>query len=135
MDSATIQEFIGLKRIAIVGVSRLDRKYGSIVYRNLRQQGYEVVPVNPEIDTFDGEICYPDLSSVPEPVDAAVIIISPFKVAAILHEAAELGIQHVWLQPGAETRKSIDLGQELGLDLVHTYCVMVEARKHYAFRN
>ena len=131
----TIDKFVGFKRIAVVGVSRSNYKYGSIVYRNMQQQGYQMVPVNPNLEIFDGQTCYPNLSALPEPVDGVVIVIPPSRVPAILHEAASLGIRHVWLQPGAESDEALELADELGLELIHTFCVMVEARHADAAHN
>ena len=122
-----IRAFLESRRIAVVGVSRSDYKYGTRVYRTLKARGYDVVPVNPNMDTFDGVTSYPNLGAIPEPVEAAVIIIPPPKVSAILREAAELGIRHLWLQPGAESDEAVALADELGLNLVYDACVMVKA--------
>jgi predicted CoA-binding protein len=88
------------------------------------------VPVNPKLGTLDGQTCYPNLSAIPKPVDGIVIVIPPSKVGPVLREAAELGIRHVWLQPGAGSEEVIALGGKLGLELVHSGpCVMVEAQR------
>lgn len=123
-----IQDFIDSKRIAVVGVSNSPYKYGHRVYHDLKRRGYDVVPVNPHLDTFDGQTAYPGLSAIPEPVDGVVIVIPPPNVPAVLREAAKAGIKNVWLQPGAESGEAIALAEQLGLHLVHTFCVMVEAR-------
>jgi predicted CoA-binding protein len=125
----TIQDFIDLKRIAVVGVSKRAHKYGPRVYHDLKARGYDVVPVNPKLETLDGQTCYPNLNAIPEPVDGVVIIIPPDRVPSVLREAAEANIRYVWLQPGAEPREAGDLADEFDLKLVHNgACVMVEAR-------
>jgi predicted CoA-binding protein len=124
-----IQDFVDFKRVAVVGVSNSLYKYGYRVYHDLKSRGYDVVPVNPKLDTFDGQTAYPSLSAIPETVEGAVIIIPPPRVPDVLREAAEAGIMNIWLQPGAESSEAIALAEELGLNLVHTFCVMVEARR------
>ena len=124
-----IQDFVDFKRVAIVGVSNSPYKYGYRVYHDLKARGYDVVPVNPKLDTFDGQSAYPNLSAIPEPVEGAVIIIPPPRVPEVLREAAGVGIENIWLQPGAESGEAIALAEELGLNLVHNFCVMVEARR------
>lgn len=124
-----IGDFVGFKRLAIVGVSRSDYKYGHRVYFDLKRRGYDVVPVNPKYETFDGQVCYPDLTAIAEPVDGAVVIIPPPEVPGVLRDAAQAGIEYVWLQPGAESAEAVRLAQELGLKLIHDGpCVMVQAR-------
>ena len=115
------------RRIVVVGVSRSNYKYGTIVYHRMKERGYEMVPVNPSIDTFDGQTCYPNLSAIPEAVDSVVVVVPPYKVPDVLREAAELDIKHVWLQPGAESAAAAETGEELDLNLVSHACVMVVA--------
>jgi len=126
----TIEEFLKLERLAVVGVSRIGLKFGTRVFRNLRSQDYDVVPVNPKMNTFDDQTVYPNLSAIPEPVQGVVVVIPPKHVGPVLREAAKLGIQHVWLQEGAESPEVIALAEELGLSVVHSGpCVMVEAKR------
>lgn len=125
-----IQDFVDFDRIAVVGVSNHTYKYGYRVYHDLKSRGYDVVPVNPNLDTFDDQPCYPDLTAVPAGVDGAVVIIPPPRVPQVLRDAARAGIDHVWLQPGADSDEAVELAAELGLELVHGGpCVMVEARR------
>ena len=127
MKQQFIEEFIGFKRLAVVGVSRNSRKFGAIVYRNMKSRGYDVVPVNPSIDAFDGDTAYPSLQAIPNPVEGAVFIIPPPKVPQGLRDAAAAGIKYVWLQPGAQSNEALAVAEELGLNLVYNACVMVEA--------
>ena len=71
-DAAT--EFLANRRIAVTGVSRNPRDHGSnVVYRRLRERGYEVFAVNPNADEVEGDVCHHDLKSIPGGVDAVVI--------------------------------------------------------------
>ena len=59
-------EFLASKRVAVTGVSRQPKDHGSnIVYKRLRERGYEVFAVNPNADEVEGDHCYPDLRSIP----------------------------------------------------------------------
>jgi predicted CoA-binding protein len=65
--------FLALKRVAVTGVSRTPANHGAnIVYRRLRERGYEVFAVNPNADTVEGDACHADLKSIPGGVDAVV---------------------------------------------------------------
>lgn len=64
---AKVNDFLAQKRIAVAGVSRKDSHHpvGNLVYRRLKSTGHDVFPLNPHMQTFDGDRCYPDLRSIP----------------------------------------------------------------------
>jgi predicted CoA-binding protein len=122
-----IQDFTQCKRLAVVGVSRTDTKFGNNAYRELKQRGYDVIPIHPEMETFDGDPCYADFEALSTPVEGALISLSPAQVPDVLRKAAQADIRNVWLQQGAESPEAIQLGQELGLNLVHGGCILMYA--------
>ncbi|MGZ6494426.1 MAG: CoA-binding protein, partial [Actinomycetota bacterium] len=89
-------EFLAKKRIAVTGVSRTPASHGSnVVYKRLRDRGYEVFAVNPNADKVEGDVCYHDLKSIPGGVEAVVIGTAPSRADGTMQECAELGIKHV----------------------------------------
>src|ERR671930_1519976 len=91
-------EFLAKRRIAVTGVSRTPENHGSnVVYRRLRERGYEVFAVNPNADQVEGDRAYHDLRSIPGGVDAVVIATRPETADETMRECAELGIKHVWM--------------------------------------
>lgn len=118
MSNQAIEDFLSSTRYAVVGASENRDKYGNKVLRCYLQNDRQVVPVNPRSETVEGLECYRDLASIPEPVDAVSVITPPSISEQVIADAAELGIKHVWLQPGAENSRCIELGEELGLNLV-----------------
>ena len=91
-------EFLVNKRVAVTGVSREPESHGSnIVYRRLRERGYDVFAVNPNADEVEGDRCYLDLKSIPGGVDAVVIGTRPEIAESTMRECAELGIEQVWM--------------------------------------
>ena len=113
---------------ALVGATNDSRKYGNIIFKNLRAAGYTVYPINPKATTVEGEKAYPDLASLPEKPAVVNIVIPPSLVPPIMDEAAKLGIKTVWMQPGAESQEAINHATELGLNTIYNYCAMVEKR-------
>lgn len=90
--------FLANKRIAVTGVSRSPQNHGSnVVFKRLRDRGYQVFAVNPNADEVEGAPSYHDLASIPGGVDAVVIATAPDRAESTLRECAELGIRHVWL--------------------------------------
>src|SRR5512142_1689053 len=110
-------EFLAKKRIAVTGVSRTPKDHGSnIVYKRLRDRGYQVFAVNPNTELAEGDRCYHDLKSIPGGVEAVVIATRPETAEATMRECAELGIRHVWMHrgPGAGSvsKAATDYGRE-----------------------
>lgn len=122
-----INDFINGKRIAVVGVSRNEKKFGNAVYTELKQRGYQVFAVNPSINEIAGDPCYPSLKALQGKIDGAVVCVSSSKGETVLREAAELGLRNVWLQQGAESPQLIKLGSELGLNMVSRKCILMYA--------
>jgi predicted CoA-binding protein len=91
-------DFLAHRRVAVTGVSRTPQSHGSnVVYKRLRERGYEVFAVNPNADEVEGDLCYPDLRSIPGGVDAVVIGTRPEIAEQTMRECADLGIGHVWM--------------------------------------
>lgn len=122
-----INDFINGKRIAVVGVSRNEKKFGNTVYTELKQRGYQVFAVNPSINEIAGDPCYPSLKALQGKIDSAVVCVSSSKGETVLREAAELGLRNVWLQQGADSPQLIKLGSELGLNMVSRKCILMYA--------
>ena len=72
-----IQDFLGQKRLAVVGVSRQPKDFSLALFRELRKRGYDAVPVNPQAEQIDEQPCYARLQAVHPPVDGALLMTSP----------------------------------------------------------
>jgi predicted CoA-binding protein len=120
-------EFLANKRVAVTGVSRHPKGHGSnVVYKRLRDRGYEVYPVNPNADEVEGDRCYHDLRSLPDGVDAVVIGTRPEIAEETMRECAEVGIKHVWMHrgPGAGSvsKPAADYGRQQGIAVIDGGC-------------
>jgi len=120
-------EFLAGKRIAVTGVSRQPKDHGSnVVYKRLRDRGYQVFAVNPHSDEIEGDRAYPDLRSIPGGVDGVVIATRPERAEDTMRECAELGIQHVWMHrgPGAGSVSptAAAYGRERGIAVIDGGC-------------
>jgi uncharacterized protein len=120
-------EFLASKRVAVTGVSRQPKDHGSnVVYRRLRERGYQVFPVNPNAERVEDDLCYHDLRSIPGGVDAVVIATRPEIAEETIRECAELGIRHVWMHrgPGAGSvsEAATDYGRQRGIAVIDGGC-------------
>lgn len=120
-------EFLSLKRIAVAGVSREPATHGAnVVYKRLRERGYTVFPVNPQADQVEGDVCYHDLRSIPGGVDGVVIGTPASATAAVVREAHELGIHHVWMHqgpaPGSVSPEAVEYCRANGMAVIPGGC-------------
>lgn len=105
-----VQDFLALKKIAVVGVSDKRDTGCNLTYTKLKENGYQVYAVNPRIDTFHGDACYADLRSIPEKVDAVFILTSPKITDQIVQQCVDLGIKHVWMHCMMGTKPGLAAG-------------------------
>jgi len=130
MNEELIKKFLNKKNIfAVVGASRDTKKYGYQVYKDLKEAGYEVYPVNPNTDRILGERCYPELGDLPTKPDVVDVVVPPKITEEIVKTCRRLGITQVWMQPGSESEAAIKFCNDNGIDLVYGVCVMIERRK------
>jgi predicted CoA-binding protein len=120
-------EFLAHKRVAVTGVSRTPGNHGSnVVYRRLRERGYEVFAVNPNADEVEGDRAHHDLRSIPGGIEAVVICTRPERAEETMRECAELGIEHVWMHrgPGAGSvsETATAYGREHGITVIDGGC-------------
>ena len=123
-----VENFLAQEKIAVVGVSRKKTKFGNAIYKELKQKGYKVFPVNPNMQSFEGDICYPDLLSLPEKVNAVVINVPPVQTEKVVKEAKEAGINKVWLQQGSQSEDAVKFCEENGIDCVSNECILMFAQ-------
>jgi predicted CoA-binding protein len=121
-----IKSFLSRKSIAVVGASRDKSKYGNIAYQTLKSLGYRVFPVNPNAKSVAGDDCYPNLRSIPERIEAVLIVVQPENTEEIIREAAEVGVHHIWMQPGAESETAIRFCEEKKLCAVYNSCILIQ---------
>ena len=88
------------KTIAVVGLSGDPDRISYRVTAYMQEQGYRIIPVNPMIEEALGEKSYPDLKSVPEPIDMVNIFRRSELVAPVVEQAIELGVKYIWMQDG-----------------------------------
>jgi len=115
--------------VAVVGLSPKSDRPSFKVASYLKEQGYRVIPVNPQAKEILGEICYPDLASIPQPVEVVDIFRSSEQVPAIVEEAIKVGAKAVWMQEGVINEEAAARAKEAGLLVVMDKCMRKEYLK------
>lgn len=128
-----IDDFVSRRNIAFVGASRNERKFGHNAYKELKAKGYNLIPVHHQAETIQGDKCYPDLNSLPNKVDGALIVLHPNDTEKAVKDAVSAGIKRIWLQQGAESEDAINYCKEHGVKVVHNQCVLMFAEPVASF--
>ena len=106
------------KTIAVVGLSDNPERASYGVARYLQAQGYRIIPVNPMVSEVLGERSYPDLKSVPEPIDMVDIFRRSELVPTVVDEAIEVGVRYIWMQDGVIHPEAAARAEAAGIPVV-----------------
>jgi hypothetical protein len=129
---AKVQDFLAQKRIAVAGVSRDSSRHpaANAIYRRLKTEGREVFAVNPNLETFEGDACYPDLKSIPGGVDGVVIVTKPETTDEIVRQCGDAGVRRVWMHQSSTKTSSVsteavEYCRRAGIDVIPGACPMM----------
>ncbi|MGD9117005.1 MAG: CoA-binding protein [Dehalococcoidia bacterium] len=112
--------------VAVVGLSTKPERPSHRVASYLKENGYRIIPVNPEEKEIVGETSYPDLASIPERVDVVDIFRRSEEVPAIVEEAIKIGAKAVWMQEGVVNKAAASRAREAGLMVIMDRCMRKE---------
>ena len=126
-DKKTILEQV--KVIAVVGLSRRESRPGYYVPAYMHEAGYRIIPVNPYLEEALGEKAYPDLLSIPEPVDMVVIFRRSEDVPPVVDDAIEIGAKVVWMQLGIVNEEAAAKASAAGLQVVMNSCIKIDHQR------
>jgi len=114
--------------IAVVGLSPDPARPSHSVAALLKRRGYTIVPVNPRISEVLGEKAYPDLRSIPFPVEIVDIFRRSELVGPIVDDAIAIGAKAVWMQLGVIDEAAANRAREAGLEVAMDRCPAIELR-------
>lgn len=129
-DQETIIDILdNCHTIAVVGLSSRKSRAGYYVPAYLQRNGYRVIPVNPNFDRALGEMAYPDLLAVPEPVDLVLVFRRSEAVPPVVDQAIQISAKALWMQLGIINQPAAEKASRAGLMVVMDSCMMVEHRR------
>ena len=128
-----VDDIPGLRRIltrshtiAVVGLSANWNRPSNFAAKYMQEHGYRIVPVNPAYASVLGETCYPDLASIPVPVDIVDCFRRAPEIPAIAEAAIAIHAKVLWMQLGIENAEAAKRASDAGLDVVMNRCVKIE---------
>ena len=108
----SVVEFLKGRRFAVAGVSRSGKLPANAIFRRLRASGYDAYPVNPSTTSVEGVPCFPDLGSIPGPVDGVIVATHPDVSLRLVRESADLGVRNLWFHRSFGTGSVSDAAVE-----------------------
>jgi uncharacterized protein len=114
------------KTVAMVGLSSDWSRPSNFAAKYLLDRGYKVIPVNPKYDEILGQTCYPDLQSIPEPVDIVDLFQRVERIPPFVDVAIEIGAKAVWMQLGIFDEEQAQKARDAGLEVIMDRCMKIE---------
>ena len=121
-----IREFLGQKRLAMVGVSRQTNDFSRTLFRELRNRGYDVVPVHPGVREIEGVRCFDSVRAIEPPLTSVLLMTTPAVTGKVVRECAEAGVERVWMygagKPGAVSAEAVGFCESKGIAVIPGEC-------------
>ena len=128
-----VDDIAGLRRIlarsrtlAVVGLSAQWYRPSYFAAKYMQDHGYRIIPVNPRYDEVLGEKCFPDLRSIPQPVDLVDCFRKSEDIPPLADDAIAIGAKVLWMQLGIVNEAAAQRASAAGLDVVMNRCVKIE---------
>jgi predicted CoA-binding protein len=113
--------------MAMAGASRNLKKFGGVIFKELKEKGFELYPINPNADVIQGVKCYKSVDELPPDVEHLFIVTSKEDTDAVAHAAIKKGIKMIWIQQKSDTPEAVKVIEEAGIPLIHKKCIMMFA--------
>ena len=113
-----IERFLASPAFGVAGASVRREKYGNKVLRCYQQNGRRAIPVNPNEREVEGAACVASVLDLPDDVKSISVITPPTVTERVVEEAIRKGIEHVWMQPGAENERAVAACEAAGINVI-----------------
>lgn len=125
-----IEEFLASEPIAMAGVSRNPKKFGFAAFKELKEKGMNIIPVNPYAEEIHGCKVYKDIQSLPEDVRGLIVMTGKDQTAAVIRDARSRGIKQIWIQQMAESKEALNELEGSGINFITKECILMHYKPH-----
>lgn len=125
-----IEEFLNSEPLAMVGVSRNPKKFGFTAFRELKEKGMNLIPVNPHATEIHGSKVYPDIKSLPKEVRGLIIMTKKDLTASVIREAKESGLKQIWIQQMADSKEAVNELKGSDINFITGECILMHYKPH-----
>ncbi len=125
-----IEDFISAEPVAIVGVSRDPKKFGQMAFKELKNKGLNVIPVNLSAEEILGVKAYPNITALPPEVRGVVIMTKKDQTADVVREAMAKGLKNIWIQQAAESKEALKELEGSDINYITGECILMHYKPH-----
>ena len=125
-----IEEFMAATPIAFAGVSRNPKKFGYAAFKELREKGLDVLPVNPNADEINGIKAFKNIGSLPPEVKGIIVMTRKDQTAGVVKDAKSRGIKNIWIQQMAESKEALEELKAGDINYITGECVLMHYKPH-----
>jgi uncharacterized protein len=120
-----IEEFLGSEPLAMIGVSRNPKKFGFMAFKELKEKGMNVIPVNPYATEIYGTKVYPGIKALPADVKGLIIMTKKDQTLGVVREAKEKGIKQLWIQQMADSKEIMKELENSDINCITRECILM----------
>lgn len=121
------------KVVAVIGASSNRQKFGNKALRAFKNQGFTVIPINPNEPEVEGHRTYPSVLDVPGAIDMATVYVPAIAGVKVMDDLAQKKIPEVWLNPGADEDVVVARARELGLNVIQACSILGIGESPYRY--
>jgi|ERR1035437_322352 predicted CoA-binding protein len=125
-----INEFLESQPIALVGASHNPKKFGYTAFKELKEKGMKIIPVNPQAGEIMGEKSYPNVKMLPPEVQSIIVFTKKDKTASVIRDAKAKGIKRIWIQQMADSKEALDELKDSGINFITGECILMYFKPH-----
>ena len=124
-----IRNFLSLKKVAVIGISRSESKAAHFVPKYLSENGFDIIPVNPNSNEILSKKCYKEITEVEGEIDIVDVFRPSEEVLPFVRDAIKKNPKVIWLQEGIHNEEAENLAREHGIDIVFNRCMLAEHQR------
>ena len=124
-----IRNFLSLKKVAVIGISRNESKAAHFVPKYLSENGFDIIPVNPNSNEILSKKCYKEITEVEDDIDIVDVFRPSEDVLPFVRDAIKKNPKVIWLQEGIHNEEAENLAREHGIDVVFNRCMLAEHQR------
>ena len=128
-SDAEIKKFLTLKKVAVIGMSRSKSKAAHFVPKYLSENGFDIIPINPNSNEILNRKCYKEITEVDGEIDIVDVFRPSEDVLPFVKEAIKKNPKVIWLQEGIHNEEAENLAREHGIDVVFNRCMLAEHQR------
>ena len=124
-----IIEILNLKKVAVIGMSKHQEKAAHFVPKYLSENGFDIIPVNPNSDKILNKKCYKEINDIKDDIDIVDVFRPSEDVLPFVKDAIKKNPKVIWLQEGIHNEEAENLAREHGIDVVFNRCMLAEHQR------